>query len=611
MGVLGVSMARVGRNLVRRTHRPPVRALLVLSAAVLGIAIWLTAPALSVTPYAPAPVDFELGDRLPADPAAVARVARRAAAVRSRVISTPKRFNLVGFKWRGARSADLRARVRLAGKRWSRWVTVPVDADHQPDRGSKERNRGWTTSDPVWAGEANQVQYAVAATRPVRDLRLHFVNSNGTATTLDRMRSGLRRAVNSAVSSIGSLFGADASAQGASQPAIVTRDGWGAKACPPRATPTYGEVKLAFVHHTVTANDYTPDQSAAMVLGICRYHRNSNGWNDIGYDFLVDKYGQIFEGRAGGIDRAVIGAQAQGYNTQSTGISNLGTFSTTGQTDAGLAALAHLLSWKLAIHGVAPQSKVTVTSAGGATNRYPAGRLVTFDAIAGHRDADKTACPGDGLYGQLPQLRGMVSADTRPPSALEMSTERRNIPYGRKVRLSGSLKTTDGSALGGRQVQVQSLGAAGGARSLAKVATLVDGTFADNLKLSFNRMLQAQFGGDAGVRPSLSPPLAVGVRPRVTATLGAGASAQVRVGDRVLVTGVVRPRKHAALFIVDHRGSDGAYRRIVKETVRVRGGRIRAARRFTKPGRYRLRLGVDRDSRNLSSRSDPLEINVG
>jgi hypothetical protein len=165
--------------------------------------------------------------------------------------------------------------------------------------------------------------------------------------------------------------------------------------------------------------------------------------------------------------------------------------------------------------------------------------------------------------------------------------------------------------LGGRQVQVQSLGAAGGSRSLATVATLGDGTFADNLKLSFNRTLQAQFGGDRGVRPSLSTPLAVGVRPRVTATLGAGASAQIRAGDRVAITGVVRPRKHTALFIVDRKGSDGAYRRIVKDKVHVRRGRIRAARRFTKPGRYRLRLGVDRDTRNLSSRSDPLEITVG
>jgi hypothetical protein len=532
------------------------------------------------------------------------------APLRSRVLATPKRFNLVGLRWKGARAADLRVRVRLGAKRWSRWVTVPVDPDHQPDLGSGERSAAWTTSDPVWAGEADQVQYALTAARPVRDVRLHFVNSTGTATRLDRLRSGLRRAVSTAVSAISSPFGADANAQGSSQPEIVSREQWGASACPPRATPAYGEVKLAFVHHTVTANDYTPEQSAAMVLGICRYHRNSNGWNDIGYQFVVDKYGKIFEGRAGGIDRAVVGAQAQGYNSQSTGISNLGTFSTTGQTEAGLAALAHLLSWKLAIHGVAPQSKVTVSSGGGSTNRHPAGTQVTFDAISGHRDGNATACPGDALYAQLPRLRGMVGGDTRAASALALGAERRNIPYGRKVRLVGSLKDAGGGPLPGRPVQIQSLGGAKGKRTLAKAVSAADSTFAINLKLAFNRTLQAQFGGDAGVRPAMSTPLAVGVRPLVTATFDAAASAQARAGRRVVVTGTVRPRKRTALFIVDRRGSDGSYRRILKKQVRVRLGRIRAARRFTRAGRYRLRLGVDRDTRNLSSRSDPLEISV-
>jgi hypothetical protein len=85
----------------------------------------------------------------------------------------------------------------------------------------------------------------------------------------------------------------------------------------------------------------------------------------------------------------------------------------------------------------------------------------------------------------------------------------------------------------------------------------------------------------------------------------------VPASRRVVVTGSVRPRKRVALFIVDRRGSDGLYRRVLKQPVRVRLGRIRAARRFNRPGRYRLRLGVDRDARNLSSRSDPLEINVG
>ena len=110
-------------------------------------------------------------------------------------------------------------------------------------------------------------------------------------------------------------------------PPIIPRAAWGADSVPPRSAPDYGVVQMAFVHHTVTANDYTPEQSASIVLGIAKYHRDTNGWNDIGYNFLVDQYGQVFEGRAGGVEQAVIGAQAQGYNSQSTGVAVLGTFS--------------------------------------------------------------------------------------------------------------------------------------------------------------------------------------------------------------------------------------------------------------------------------------------
>jgi N-acetylmuramoyl-L-alanine amidase-like protein len=585
--------------------------------AALAFAIWLTAPALSLGPYRPDPADFELRDTSLATQTRPGVRARSSATgsraitlTRSRVLRAPKRFNLVGFRWRATPDASLSVRVRRGGARWSDWVRVPVDSDDAPDPVTREGAGSWSSSDPLWAGEADEVQYRIAAHRPVRTVHLHFVNTKGTSTPRDRLRTGLRRAVHTAITAVVSPFVETAGAQESVQPEIVTRDQWGASACPPRALPQYGVVKLAYIHHTVSATDYAPEDSAAMVLAICRYHRNSNRWNDIGYNFLVDRYGKVFEGRAGGMDQAVVGAQAQGYNTQSTGVANLGTFSTTSQTDDALAAVARLLSWKLALHGVPPQGKVSVVSAGGATNRFPAGTAVLLHRISGHRDANATSCPGDGLYAQLPRLREMVTPDPRPPTALALGASRSRIPYGRKVSLSGTLRAGDGSPLAGQRVRIQTLGGTATTSTLVNIDTDSAGAFAANVRLVFNRSVQATFEGSPQQRPAFSSALPIGVRPRVVASL-AGASDRVAVGKRVAVRGSVRPRKRTALLLVDREGSDGAFRRVAKLPVKARLGRIRAGYAFKRPGRYRIRLGVDRDSRNFSARSAAILVTVG
>jgi uncharacterized protein with LGFP repeats len=199
----------------------------------------------------------------------------------------------------------------------------------------------------------------------------------------------------------------EAHAQG-SRPTIVPRSAWAGASCPPRRRAGYGSVKVAFVHHTVTASSYTPQQARAAVLAVCRYHRNSNGWEDIGYNFLVDRFGTIYEGRAGGVDRAVVGAQAQGWNTQSTGIANLGTFSAIPQSPQAVAAMARIIRWKLPLHGQPTAGRVSMISSGGATARYARGRSASFNRVSGHRDGNKTSCPGDRLFAQLPDLRRRV-----------------------------------------------------------------------------------------------------------------------------------------------------------------------------------------------------------
>jgi hypothetical protein len=391
--------------------------LVVLLAGVLCGLGTVAAPALSTRPYIPPPVDFKLAPR----PSAV--VQESAGRVVSRPLVAPQRFDIVGLRWRaGSPRAKVELRVRRAHGRWSRWANATPDPGHAPDVGRGEpAPRG--VSEAVWTGGADQVQYR--ASDGLRGVELNFINTTGSATAADRAETAVRTAANKGIAGVATLF----TASGASQPAMITRSDWGAdRYCPPRARSEAGEVKAVFVHHTATTTSYSPSQGASIVRGICRYHVESNGWDDIGYNFLVDKYGQIYEGRNGGVRRANVGAQAQGWNAQSTGIANIGTFDSSGQSSAGLRALDRLITWKLEVHHVPLGGRVTLTSAGGSTNRYPAGQRVTFNRISGHRDGNLTECPGNAHYAQLPRLRRAVEAhgtsDTTPPATPQNLTAR-------------------------------------------------------------------------------------------------------------------------------------------------------------------------------------------
>jgi uncharacterized protein with LGFP repeats len=194
------------------------------------------------------------------------------------------------------------------------------------------------------------------------------------------------------------------------QPAIISRAQWGADESIRTAAPSYASgVRVAYVHHTASSNDYTAEQAAAQVRGFYAYHVQSLGWSDIGYNFLVDRFGRVYEGRYGGIDRAVIGAHAGGFNTGSMGVSMIGTYSTVSPPAATLASVRDLLAWKLSLDGTDPLGKQVVTSGGGSTARYPAGTQVTVDVILGHRDTNATACPGDAGYSKLAALRRSVA----------------------------------------------------------------------------------------------------------------------------------------------------------------------------------------------------------
>ncbi|MEV5999600.1 peptidoglycan recognition protein [Streptomyces griseomycini] len=192
------------------------------------------------------------------------------------------------------------------------------------------------------------------------------------------------------------------------RPAIVTRRGWGANESLREKRFVYtGKVKAAFVHHTATGNNYTCAQAPSVIRGIYRYHVRSMGWRDIGYNFLVDKCGRIYEGRAGGVAKPVMGAHTLGFNSNSTGIAVIGSYGSRKPSSSAVKGIARLTAWKLGLHGMNPKGKTYLKSGGG--NLYRKGKKVRLNVISGHRDGFNTACPGGKLYKKLGSARSTAA----------------------------------------------------------------------------------------------------------------------------------------------------------------------------------------------------------
>jgi hypothetical protein len=378
---------------------------------------------------------------------------------------------------------------------------------------------------------------------------------------------------------------------------MVPRSGWNAADCPPRSKPAYGEVAMAFVHHTDTINAYSPSDSPAMVLGICRYHRNSNGWNDIGYNFLVDRYGTIFEGRAGGVDQPVVGAHAQGYNSQSTGVAVLGAFESVPAPEAALRAIARLLRWKLPISGQPTTGTATVVSAGGSDNRFRAGTPVQLERISGHRDADKTACPGNVLYGQLPELRRMVGSvgpGARKRTALALFALPKLVQVPGTANVTGRLTLRTGEPVAGALVEIQRFSGKLW-RTVATATTRADGSFGAALAPNVNGVLRARYPGDGERLQVASRKAAVSVRPEMELSLS---DTRVRRGALVKASGTVKPAKRGVTVVVLRGG-----KRVAAHRVRARRGAYSKHLRIRTPGLYRVYGAFAGDTANVPGAS--------
>ena len=202
-------------------------------------------------------------------------------------------------------------------------------------------------------------------------------------------------------------------------PSIISRAEWGADESLRCGSPQYDNgIRAAVVHHTAGSNDYSPLESAGIVKAIYTYHSKTLGWCDIAYNALVDKYGQVFEGSAGGLTKAVEAFHTGGFNRNTWGVAMIGNFDDVPPTPIQLRTVGRLLGWRLGIDGVDPKGTVSLESAGSHYTTFPAGAIANLPTIFTHRDVGNTDCPGNAAYALMDEIRDIASHFNDPPEEL-------------------------------------------------------------------------------------------------------------------------------------------------------------------------------------------------
>ena len=189
---------------------------------------------------------------------------------------------------------------------------------------------------------------------------------------------------------------------------VTTRAEWGANASYMSWDPDYASAGHVVVHHTAGTNNYSAGQSASIVRGIYYYHAVTLDWGDIGYNFLIDKYGTVFEGRSGSVaapaGRMSVGAHARGVNTGTMGLSMMGDYSSISPSDAQLSSVGKMAGWFLKRAGIMDANGWAGLHVW-TTERYQAGSTISMPRILAHRDVGYTSCPGDVGYSRLGTIR--------------------------------------------------------------------------------------------------------------------------------------------------------------------------------------------------------------
>ncbi|WP_323793909.1 N-acetylmuramoyl-L-alanine amidase, partial [Nocardioides sp.] len=298
-------------------------------------------------------------------------------------------------------------RSRKSGA-WGAWVRLSTLHDG-PDASQEAPLRAGT--DLMWIGRADGVQVRLVGRRPPGAALVLF---HPQARAGDPFLAGL-----AARRTAGRRSSPD---QPVAAPALVGRKQWGADNSLNNGAPRYvGTITQVHVHHTVNSNTYARDDVPALVRGMHAYHTRTLGWSDIGYNFLVDRFGVAYVGRAGGPSKLVRGAHTLGFNAESTGIAAIGNYETATPSDAMLETIAALAAWKLDPFARDPLGRVNVRSEG--SDKYSSGKVANLPTIDGHRDTNDTACPGKNLYAVLPKVRQRTAALMGPAAETAVVAE--------------------------------------------------------------------------------------------------------------------------------------------------------------------------------------------
>ena len=394
-----------------------LRGLCLLLAVGFGASSLVSAPAQAVTRYTPPVTVQEISPKLLMKSSST--YLKTVQVVAPTVV---KPFSVVGLTWLGTlpEGTTFKARVRESGK-WSSWNELHFSDDHGVDVTSLEATGSRNGTDPFMSAVADAIEVNMTNKSGLapKDLKVDLIGSQET-----KQDRALLASVRNVEATVNLSAAAVTPAGGVVlRPNIVTRAQWGADETWRDPVPRMGtKIDAGFVHHTASTNNYSPEQAPAQMRALYAYYTKSLKYADMAYNFLVDQYGTVYEGRnactygdvnpCDGPSLPVIGAHTAGLNLNTFAISAIGNYDTKAPSNpaALVESIASLMAWKIAPYGLDPNANASMISSDtSGLSKYSNGMTAITPVISGHRDVGKTACPGRYLYPYLPAIRARAT----------------------------------------------------------------------------------------------------------------------------------------------------------------------------------------------------------